>query len=115
LRESLKVSRNRRRLNVERVHADVQRLAVIEHTDFGALAGGRSFARFLLRELFDQRRLLPDLVVEHAIDFRRLIDADRRDGIALAMIVGGAVLVGLGEAPAGRSCENRQQSGQCFR
>ena len=97
------------------MHADVQSLAVVEHTDFGALARGRSFARFLLRELLDERRLLPHLVVEHAVDFRRLIDADRRDGITLAMIVGGAVLVGLGEAEAGRSSENRQQSGQSFR
>jgi hypothetical protein len=31
------------------------------------------------------------------------------------MIVGGVVLVGLGKAEAGRSCENHQQSGQCFR
>ena len=61
---------------------------------------GCAFARFLLRELVDERRLLPDLLVEHAIDFRRLIDADRRDRIALAMIVGGDVLVGLGKAEA---------------
>jgi len=65
-----------------------------------------------LRPLFEANRTI---VVEHAIDFRRLIDADRRDGIALAMIVGGVVLVGLGKAEAGRSCKNHPQSGQCFR
>src|SRR5437899_1107500 len=31
------------------------------------------------------------------------------------MIVGGAVLVGLGKAEARRCCENREQSGQRFR
>jgi hypothetical protein len=90
-------------------------IRIVEHADLGALGGGRAFARLLLRELLDERSLLPDLVVEHAIDLRRLVDADRGDRIALAMILGGVVLMGLGEAEAGRSCENRQQNGRCFR
>jgi len=63
----------------------------------------------------DDRRLLPDSVVEHAVDLRRLIDAHRRQRVAFAKTLEAGVLMGLGKANAWRSGKNRQRSGQCFR
>ncbi len=45
---------------------------------------GFAFARFLLDELFDDRRAPPRLLVEDAVDLRRLLDLDRGDRIAIA-------------------------------
>jgi hypothetical protein len=99
---------------VEGVDADVQRLAVVEHAHFGALAGGRAFARFLLRELLDQRRLLPDSSSSTPSIFGGLIDADAgwysaRDDCRRR------VLVGLGRPRPGDPARIASSSGQCFR
>jgi hypothetical protein len=95
-------------LRVERMDRDQQRAAVIEDADLGPLCGRGAFARLLLRELGEERRPLPDLVVEHPVDTWRLVDVHGRHRVPLAMRLDSRMLVCLREDGAGQ----RQRCGQ---
>lgn len=93
---------------------DQQVVAVLHHAHFGALGGRGALARFLLGERVDKRRLLPDRIVENAVDLRRLIDADGWDGIAFARAAGRRwVDVRLRVGERRRAQRRRARQGRC--
>ena len=55
--------------------ADVQRLVVVDHPDFGRLRGRLSLLRVGLEEAVVDRRVLPGEIVQHAVDHGRRLDA----------------------------------------
>jgi hypothetical protein len=57
-----------RRLAVVHPSADIQRVVVVRHAQFGPFGGGLAFVRVALGERGGGRRPQPDLVVEAAVD-----------------------------------------------
>ena len=67
------------RLAVEHPRADVQRIVVVHHPDFGLLRRRTTFVGILLHEARCRRRHAPGLVVQAAVDDGRRRDACRLD------------------------------------
>ena len=61
-----------------KVDADVNRLIVVEQSDFGVLGARQPFERLGLDEAAERRGVLPHALVEHAVDGRRFGDLNGR-------------------------------------
>ena len=106
-------------IGVVSANTHVEIFGVVQDKDLGSFGGRRSFLRLLLNELVDHGGLLPDGVIQHAVEHGPLVHPNRWHLVKLPAFPGGRRLagprapqVGAASCGAGRNARARPSSGQ---